>query len=97
MICLCDMEKGYVIMNHGVKFVECDKNKQMEGILEIPIKEPLEAMIKTEYIDCTFESNIEDIVGDIDDGKSEHILLLNLHLKSIYLFQAYKLICLGIF
>jgi hypothetical protein len=49
------MEKGYAIMNHGVKFVECDKNKQMEGILEAPIKEPLEAMIKIEYIDSTIK------------------------------------------
>ena len=64
---LYDTENGSIIKSRDVKFVECENIKQTEGMLQVPIDEPLEIVVKSESLDSTSDSESEsdDTVGDL--------------------------------
>ena len=71
---LYDVEKGSMIKSRDVKFVECENIKQTEGILKVSNEKPLETVVKIESIDSAsnFESESEDVEGDLDLNGNNH-------------------------
>jgi len=65
-----------IIKSHDIKFVEYHNIKQTKGILEVSIKTPLEAMVKTNHFDYVLnsKSNNKDSMGDLGHGRGQQHL-----------------------
>ena len=65
---LYDIVSGSIVKSRDIKFVECENIKQTEGILEVSINKPSEAVVKIESIDTPSESESEseEAVGDLN-------------------------------
>jgi len=67
-----NIEKGSIIKNYNVKFIECDNFIQKKGISKIYIKLFLEVVLKTKPFAFIFDSeNNNDIEGGLDHARSQ--------------------------